>query len=202
MNRFRRQDYEALEGWMRFVNSEDESAPRVPMLVTRNPQTRESLRQAAAKVLRAIASRSATSSHRTILLPPRPRSMLHIAGNNLWEVEGEDSLRTLLRALGSKPPKWAPDTERREVRDLSRIRTCREDKCGKLFVAMDSRARYCSPRCAGRGRQRKFYKDNTEVERARKRADYKKTQAKNRERRRAKEKKTFLGGEPIVKIPL
>lgn len=185
MIRFKRKDYDALEGWIRFVNSEDESAPGVPMAITRGSNMRESLRQDAGKLLRAIASRPQPSTLRFVPLPPRP-SRLMIAGDTFHLQEGKDWLRDgLIVAL----------TERA----LSRIRICCEDKCGKLFLAMDRRAKHCSPRCASRRRQRKFYKDNTEVERARKRSDYKKNQARNKEARRAREEMTFLDGKPIVK---
>jgi hypothetical protein len=175
-------DYKLLIGWVRFVNGEQDSAPGVGLAFTqRNPSYASTLRGQAAGILRGIAekSRSIPKAHwlrlQEIELPPRPRRLL-IAGNHLTGIkisvrEGEAPLDALVSAL---------------TRGVERLRLCsgRDGECGKLFVAVNLRGKYCSPTC----RQREFYSNNTDAERERKKRAYHDHHARNRQMREARKR--------------
>jgi hypothetical protein len=191
--------YEALLGWIRFANGEQNSAPGVGLAFTRPvrvfgehpnqdrvelklPNYATSLRKDADNILRQLAEqvralpagREWMVKHPPIDLPARPRRLLivgnHVEGVHATVQEGQAPLDGLIEALAG---------------GIDRLRICDCDDCDKLFLALNQRRHYCSPAC----RQKAFYNDNSDDEKKRKLHDYYKNKARNQQMRHARKQR-------------
>lgn len=168
-----------LLGWVQFANAEEPCPPGVPLVIVRN---RESLlRDETNAFLRRLAEAAASASETQQIIegPQPPRSRVILWRKNVILHRANDVFSVLLDELEKSGA-------------VERLRIC--PVCDKLFVALNRKAAACGPKCSNIHRQRKFYSENSEEEKARKRREYKKHRKVNQVRKRARSKRRFLDG--------
>jgi hypothetical protein len=148
-----RKELELLQRLVKFVNGEtkvDYDLPRFS-LATDQPSPLESTRSTVNRMLRLIAARAnrpAGSFLYRVNLPPLPRTLV-LSSDTATLAYAEDFVaETVVPAIAARAGKQVA---------WRRLRLC---KCGKIFVALNVRAEYCSPECSNRQRQKTFYNAN------------------------------------------
>jgi len=174
-----RKELESLIRWVNFVNNESAPPPKPDFYVS------DEVREFACMILRRIPEVRTRENKAKLFSRGGPRSYefelparcetLQVSLNTVstwnvsvsicgrWDPVRDSLLPALTQKIGPVIRDVIDDGRRKTPCFLQeeagdRLRIC---KCGKLFVALNTRAEYCDLGCSNRLRQREFYKLNT-----------------------------------------